>query len=137
VAVDVAVMFAIGHFIAGRSDVLRRLMTRERERVAQVRTTAAAVFHERGVTNTERETGLLIYLSLLEKRLEILADRGVLMAVPALPWNDLMERARACPGTGPALVEFVRALAPMLGEYMPAREGDRDELANAPRFQHE
>lgn len=137
VAVDVAAMYAIGHFVAGRSDVLRRLMTRESERVAQVRTVAAAVFHERGVANTERETGLLVYLSLLERRLEVLADRGVLLAVPALPWNDLMERARACPGTSQALLEFVRALGPMLAEYMPAREDDRDELANAPRFQHE
>ena len=137
VAVDVAVGFAIGHFIGRRSDVIRRSMTTEAERVAQVRTVAAAVFHGRGVANTERETGMLVYLSLLEKRLEILADRGVLLAVPALPWNELMERARACPGTAPALLEFVRNLAPLLAEYLPAREGDRDELANAPRFLHE
>lgn len=134
VAVDVAVVYAIGLFVARRSDSVRRLMTREPERAAQVRTQAAAVFHERGVANTESETGMLIYLSLLERRLEILADRGVLLAVPALPWNQLLERARGCPGTPPALLEYLRGLAPILEQYLPAREGDVDELANEPRF---
>lgn len=137
VAIDVAIVYAAGLFAARRSDGVRRLMTRESERRAQVRTMAAAVFHDRGVANTSGETGMLVYLSLLEKRLEILADRGVLLAVPALPWNQLVERAQDCPGTPQSLLDFIRPLAPLLGEYLPAREGDVDELANAPRFSHE
>ena len=134
VAVDIAAVYGIGLFIARRSDEVRRRVTREAARNSQVRNTAAAVFHERGVANTGAETGMLVYLSLLERRLEILADRGVLLSVPALPWNQILERARGCPGTPAALVEFLRNLAPLLGEYLPAREGDVDELANEPRF---
>ena len=134
VAIDVAVVFAVAQFVAGRSDSVRRLFTRRSERDAQVRTMAAAVFHERGVANTSGETGVLAYLSVLERRLEVLADRGVLMAVPALPWNQLMESARSCPGTPAALLDFVRGLDPLLSEYLPAREGDVDELANEPRL---
>lgn len=137
VAIDVAVIYGVGLFVAGRSDIARRLMTRAAERDAQVRIAAAAVFHDRGVAHTERETGMLVYLSLLERRVEVLADRGVLLAVPAMPWNQLIERARGCPGTPAALVELVRGLAPLLAEYLPAREGDRDELANAPRLMAE
>ena len=137
VAVDVAVVYGIGLFVARRSDTVRRRMTKASERNAQVRTLAAATFHERGVANTAGETGMLVYLSLLEKRLEILADRGVLLAVPALPWNQLLERAHGCPGTPQSLVDFIKGLAPLLAEYLPAREGDVDELSNAPRFSHE
>jgi putative membrane protein len=134
VAADVAIVYGIAFFIAGRSDIIRRRFSRDVERNAQVRTHAAAVFHERGVANTESETGMLVYLSLLERRVEILADRGVLLAVPALPWNQLIERARGCPGTPEALLEFLKSLGPLLGEYLPAREDDLDELANEPRF---
>ena len=134
VAIDVAVVYGIGTFIAGRSDIIRRRFTRHAERDAQVRTHAAAVFHERGVANTGSETGMLVYLSILERRVEILADRGVLLAVPALPWNQLIERARGCPGTAEALLEFLKSLGPLLAEYLPAREDDVDELANEPRF---
>ena len=137
VAIDVAVVYGAALFIARRSDYVRRLFSRRNEREAQVRTAAAAVFHERGVANTSGETGILVFLSVLERRVEVLADRGVLMAVPALPWNELLESARGCPGTPSALLEFVKGLAPLLGEYLPVREGDVDELANEPRFSGE
>lgn len=137
VAIDVAVVYAIGLFIAQRSDIIRRGLTRVAERDAQARTMASAVFHERGVANTAGETGVLVYLSILERRIEVLADRGVLLSVPPLPWNQLIERARGCPGTPAALLEIVRDLGPLLGQYLPAREGDVDELANEPRFSAE
>jgi putative membrane protein len=134
VAIDVAAVYGAALFIARRSDSVRRWLSKAAERDAQVRTTAAAVFHERGVANTSGETGLLVFLSVLERRVEILADRGVLMAVPALPWNQLLERARGCPANPAALLDFIRSLAPLLGEYLPVREGDVDELANEPGF---
>ena len=134
VAVDVVLLYALGIWIAKRSDVVRRLMTTRRERAEQVRRTAAAVFHERGVANTIGETGVLVYLSQLERRIEILADRGILLTVPALAWNQLLELARAHAGTAETLVEVVRALTPLLEAHLPMREGDRDELSNAPRF---
>jgi putative membrane protein len=138
VLVDTAIAYALGFFIARRSDSVRRLMTTERERLAQVRTVASSVFFERGVANTERESGVVIYLGMLERRIEILADRGILLAVPALAWNEAVASARANRAADPAaLVEVVRALLPILEQHLPLREGDRDELANAPRFMSE
>lgn len=135
VLADAVIAYAFGFFIARRSDSVRRLMTTERERLAQVRTVASSVFFERGVANTERESGVVIYLGMLERRIEILADRGILLAVPALAWNETVASARANRAADPAaLVEVVRALLPILEQHLPLREGDRDELANAPRF---
>ncbi len=138
VLIDTAVAYAIGWAIARRSDSVRRLMTTERERAAQVRTLASSVFFERGVANTVRESGVVIYHGLLEQRIEILADRGVLVAVPSLEWNGLLAAARATrSGDAKALVSIVRDLAALLEAYLPRFEGDVDELANAPRFEVE
>lgn len=134
VAVDVAVIWLAGAFIARRSVAIRRLMTTEQERATQARLVAASVFHDRGIANTEEETGVLVYLSVLEGRLELLADRGILEAVPSLEWNRLAAEARAKHATPATLVEVVRALTPLLERHMPVREGDRDELCNVPRF---
>lgn len=134
VAVDVAVVWFAGLFIAQRSLFMRRLMTTEKERAERVRLVAAAVFHDRGIANTQDETGVLVYLSILEGRIELLADRGVLEAVPALEWNRLAAEARARHATPETLVEVVRALTPLLERHMPIREGDQDELCNVPRF---
>jgi uncharacterized membrane protein len=137
VGIDVAVAYLLGSMIARRSDSVRRLMTAERERAAQVRTVASSVFFERGVANTENESGVVIYHGMLERRIEILADRGVLLAVPALEWNTLIADARTKSADLRVLVDIVRALRPLLEQHLPLREGDRDELANAPRFEIE
>jgi len=137
VVIDVAVAYLLGLLIAKRSDSVRRLMTSERERAAQVRTVASSVFFERGVANTENESGVVIYHGMLERRIEILADRGVLLAVPALEWNTLIAGARTRTADLRVLVEVVLALKPLLERHFPLRDGDRDELANAPRFEIE
>ena len=138
VFIDTLVAYAIGYLIARRSDSVRRLMTSERERATQVRTIASSVFFERGVANTERESGVVLYYGMLERRIEILADRGVLLAVPSLQWNEILAAARSSrPADPQKLVDILRALQPLLETYLPRLADDRDELANVPRFETE
>lgn len=88
VAIDVALLFLAGALISSRSGFLRRLFTTRRFRGNAVRTGAASMFYEAGIANTNAELGILIYLSLLERQLELIADRGVLKAIPAVEWNE-------------------------------------------------
>jgi putative membrane protein len=134
VVVDVAAAWVLGLFLSRKSDSVRHLMTTSRERIAQARLVAASVFHERGVANTISESGVLVYLSLLEGHVELLADRGVLAAVPSLEWNRIAESARGRRATTETLLEIVRSLTPLLEQHLPSRQGDVDELCNMPRF---
>jgi len=134
VVADVAAAWVLGLFLSRKSDSVRHLMTTSRERVAQVHLVAASVFHERGVANTMSESGVLVYLSLLEGRIELLADRGVLAAVPSLEWNRIAEIARGRRATTETVLEIVGALTPLLECYLPSRQEDVDELGNVPRF---
>ena len=95
VAIDVAIAWILGLLISQRSFAVQRLMTTAKDRASRVRLVAASVFHERGLANTRAETGLLLYHSVLERRIELLADRGVLEAVPSLEWNRLAAEAGA------------------------------------------
>ncbi len=131
VAIDVVLLWVVGLFISRKSDAVRRMVTTRREQLAQARLTASAAFHDRGVANTMRESGVLVYLSLLERHVELLADRGVLQAVPALEWNRLTQARDASTDT---LLEIVRALTPLLEQHLPSHEGDTDELCNVPQF---
>ena len=132
VALDVGMVWVAALFV--RSDHARRLMTTREEREAQVRTAAAAAFHDRGVANTSEETGVLVYHSVLERRIELLADRGALETLPSLEWNRIADEARARNATPETLAETVRALTPLLEKHLPIREGDVDELCNVPYF---
>lgn len=137
-ALDVLVLYAIGHGIALRSNAVKRVMTSKTERASQVRTAAAALFYERGIANTKGETGLLLYLSLLERRMEMIADRGVLRAVPAIEWNQISARVSSdCAADLKTLAEVMDLLTPLLEQRLPATGDSVDELPNAPRFEVE
>lgn len=129
---DVAIAWILGLIVASKSDALRRAMTTESERVAQVHGTASGVFHDRGVANTSGETGVLVFFSMLERRIEVLADRGILKGVPVEEWTEMVRVTRARRATTAMLLETVHALKPVLALHLPVREGDVDELCNTP-----
>ena len=136
VPVDVALLFAAGVYLSSRSKGIRRLLTTKKFRAQAVRTGAAAMFYEAGIANTNAEMGVLVYLSLLERRLELIADRGVLKAVPALEWNHSLFDLRQA-GRRPELKALSQAmcdLGALLAKHLPATGENPNELPDIPRF---
>jgi putative membrane protein len=137
VAIDVALLFLLGTFIASRSNMLRRLLTSEKFREEAVRTSAAAMFYEAGIANTNAEMGLLIYLSILERRLELIADRGILKSVNALEWNQILFDLHQT-GRKPepkTLLAGLDNLGALLRNHLPATGENSNELPDMPRFE--
>lgn len=136
VAIEVALLFILGAYISSRSSSVRRLLTRKTYRADVVREGAAAMFYEAGIANTDAEMGVIIYLSLLERRLELIADRGVLKAAPPLEWNEcLYELHRA--GRRPqleTLLQALRNLGALLARVLPPTGENPNELPDMPRF---
>ena len=137
VPLDVALLFVLGAFVSSRSNLLRRLLTTKKFRARAARTGAAAMFYEAGIANTHAENGLLIYLSLLERRLEVFADRGILTSVPALEWNHALFELnqagrRAEPGS---LMQALQDLGALLARHKPATGENPNELPDMPRFE--
>lgn len=136
VPVDVALVFALGVFLSSRSNYLRRLFSRERFRSQSVRTAAAAMFYEAGIANTTAEMGVLIYLSLLERRLELIADRGVLKSVPAQEWNNELSELHEA-GKSPEPHQFLSAIerfGKLLAIHLPSTGENPNELPDMPQF---
>ena len=134
---DVIALYVAGAFVSSRGDWLRRFFTSKKFQQKAARTGAAAMFYEAGIANTSAENGLLIYLSLLERQMEVIADRGVLKSVPPLKWNhavfELKELAKdAEPGK---LIEGLRSLGKLLAEHLPATGENPNELADGPRIE--
>jgi putative membrane protein len=137
VAIDVALLFVLGTFVTSRSNTLRRLLTTEKFRDEAVRTSAAAMFYEAGIANTNAEMGVLIYLSILERRLELISDRGVLKGVNALEWNQILFDLRQA-GRKPepeTLLTALESLGALLGNHLPATGENPNELPDLPRFE--
>lgn len=137
VPLEVAALFALGAFVCSRTALLRRLLTSKKFRMNAARQGAAAMFYEAGIANTRAENGLLIYVSLLERQVEVFADRGVLKAMPPLQWNtaihELKDVARHCDPN--KLVQSVQNLGKVLAEHLPATGENPNELVDGPRIE--
>jgi putative membrane protein len=105
-----------------------------RQRLAEaVRDRAVRAFYEKGLYKTRDETGILIFLSLLEHKVWILADRGINQRIAAEQWQGLagelaqgMKAGRACA----ALCSVVGQCGVELARHFPRKADDRNELAD-------
>lgn len=117
---------------------LRRWLTTTRRRQRQVREAARDAYFAEGVGNTRARTGVLIYLSALERRVEVLADAGVTSSVPAAELEAFIQSSKQV-WRSPAPVKALRARLDALGEllarYLPATGDNTNEIPNRPRVQ--
>jgi uncharacterized membrane protein len=95
---------------------------------------AREVFALRGAWNTEENNGILIYVLLAERVVEIVADRGIAARVEEAQWRSVcadMERAFAGGRFEEGAVAGVRGVAALLErEYPGARHAN--ELPDRP-----
>jgi putative membrane protein len=129
------VTFVLVYWLTGRFGLVR-LFLPESVRGAAVDRAAHLAFLEQGLVETRDRTGILIYISLLEHRVEVLADRGINERVEDGTWDgvvrlilDGIKRQKAEEG----LVEAIRLCGEILATQFPPRPDDTDELANRPR----
>jgi len=108
-------------------------------RQATPRERAIKLFGKLGVWDTERNNGVLIYLLLAERAIEIVADRGLNRVVTPAEWTQIaasMQSAFQAGDFEAGLVRAVDAVDALLVRHFPAQAGDVDvnELPDAPLF---
>jgi TPM domain len=93
---------------------------------------ALEVFAALGVWDTEQRNGVLIYLCLADKDVEVVADRG-LAGVSAEEWGAVcaqLERAAEAAAYQEALCEAVQSVGQLIGRHYP--QADRNQQPDRP-----
>jgi uncharacterized membrane protein len=101
----------------------------------QPRERALQVFAEQRVWDTERNNGVLVYLLLADRDIEIVADRGFNGKVSADQWEQAcraMEAGLASGARTEAVVAGIRAVASLCERAFPPVAGDANELPDKP-----
>ncbi|MHB1590663.1 MAG: TPM domain-containing protein [Sulfuricella sp.] len=96
---------------------------------------AVEVFSQLRVWDTERNNGVLIYLLLADRRVEIVADRGIHRDVGPQGWDKIcreMEHAFRQGRFEQGVVEGIRAVASHLVRHYPASGVNVNELPDKP-----
>ncbi len=133
--IDVVLAFLIGAVVCAEVPPLRRLLTPSRVLADRARTTARAAFYEVGVSRTTGRTGVLVFVSIFEQRVEVVPDVGVDPAALGAPWTEALAALQASVTGSPDFGRFVVALGLLkapLTRALPATAGYVNQLPNEP-----
>ena len=96
---------------------------------------AIDVFSQLRMWDTEYNNGVLIYLLLADRAVEIIADRGIHVRVDSQEWQKIcreMEMAFKQANYEAGVVSGIKAVIQHLEIHFPAVSGDQSELPNKP-----
>lgn len=96
---------------------------------------ALEVFGSLRVWDTERNDGVLVYLLLADRDVEIVADRGIAALVGDEVWEAIcraMESAFQHGRFAEGVVQGVRSISDLLATHSPRSGSDRNELSDRP-----
>jgi putative membrane protein len=131
--VDPLFAAAVGVLLAPRLPGLRRLLTPLAVRRRQAETAARSAFVEKKVHRTSGRTGILLYISLLEREAVLVADTGVEAVTASESWKAAaaaIEEAVRRGEDGAAVARRVEALAGVLSPVLVRSADDVDEIAD-------
>ena len=99
------------------------------------RARAVNLFSSLRVWDTEENSGILIYVQLVDRRVEILADRGIAAQVSQAEWDAICRGMEQSFGAGlwrHGALQAVTRAGELLATHFPARDDNPNELPDQP-----
>jgi uncharacterized membrane protein len=96
---------------------------------------ARQVFAQLDVWDTEHNSGVLIYVQLMDRRIEILADRGISAKVGQHEWDAICRRMEDTfreRRFEQGVLDGIREITALLGRHFPPRGVNPNELPDKP-----
>ena len=125
--------FIPGYFLFRTLPRLRMPLVGRGRSAAAVRERALRAFFEKGLHRTRDESGILIFLSLLERKVWILGDRGIDARIDPGGWKKYADRIVGGiheGKTAEVLCAVVEEWGGILRDAFPPRDNDANELPN-------
>jgi len=118
-------------FLFIKVEGLKKAFIGIRRKEEAVRLRAERAFFERGLYRTKKNTGVLFFVSLLEKKVWVLADKGIYKKVDQQTLNRFanevsrgIKEGRACD----ALSQAIQEIGASLAKHFPLTPDDTNEL---------
>jgi len=128
-----AVAFLLLFLVVKHIPVLKRVFITKAEIAEEVEEAALTSFYRRGLGNTRDKTGILIFISVFERQVHVLADQGINDRVEKGVWQeivDMIAKGIKSRRQAEAICTAVLRCGELLQEHFPIKQDDTDELEN-------
>jgi putative membrane protein len=130
---DVLAAFVAGAVISAAAAPLQRRLSSRARLARDVAVGARAAFVELGVSRTRDRTGILVFVSLFERRVEVVADIGLDDPGDAIASAFERLRASAAEARVDVFLQALEGLAEPLAAKLPRRDDDANEIEDEMR----
>lgn len=131
----------LGALLGAYVPTFKRLLAGQVLLARTVHHRAMRAFVEEEVFNTRDRTGILLFISLLEHRIEVLGDEGINRRVTADDWTEVVAKIRAGikqKQIAKGLIDAIEICGHLLERRgVEIQPDDSDELSNEVRFSDE
>jgi len=121
------------YVLFSKSPVLKRAFVSVKRQQNAVKSRALRAFYEKGLHRTKDNTGVMFFLSLLERKVWVIADKGIHEKVKqheldrfARAVSEGVRGGYACD----ALCKAINEMGSLLARYYPVTAGDKNELSD-------
>lgn len=132
IPLEVGVAFAFGFLWASHSRLLRRALSGSKAKASAVGAYARCAFHELGVSKTKGRSGILVYISILEQKVEVITDWGIDPKKLGPQWENFCAelQVRLKSSTPERFAEHLQTMGNLLATEYPRAADDENELAD-------
>jgi len=128
-------LISIFSFFLGKILIIQRFFISRRRREKEVEDRAELEFHRLVSLKTQNKTGILLFVSLMERYSVVLADESISKKLPPETWNEVLKLLNSQMSSKELAKGFVPAIekcGELLTSHFPRDPQDKNELANYP-----
>lgn len=130
ILVDLPIFYGIALWL-GRFSFLQRLLVSGEDTELQVNMRAELEFYEADLKSTRAQTGILLFISLMEHRVVVLADQAIANKLPPDTWNgvvNLIITGIKQNNLADGLTKGIQRCGEILKPHFPLQADDENEL---------
>ena len=127
------ILFVLGGWLLNRIPCLKRPFISRREIDAEVEEAAITAFFRQGLYRTRDASGVLLFISVFEHKVWLLADKGIHEKIPKGEWETLVDRITQGIHRGQsadAICSAIDSIGALLQSHFPIKPDDTNELTN-------
>lgn len=132
IATHFATLFVATRWLSGNS-WLQRYLTPKSDQKFQVEQRAVTEFYEHKIHHTDKKTGILIFISVMERMAVVIGDEAINNKLNPQDWqrtlekilNELKEKRLKA-----GIIQGLNTAKDLLSQHFPAQPGDINELSN-------
>lgn len=127
------IIFILAYMLVRNVSALKRLFVSEKEIAEEVEEAAITNFFLNGLHHTRDSNGILLFISVFEHKVWVLADKSINEKVPEGHWDAIVTRLTEGIRRHQAAAAICRAINTIgeeLKHHFPSKEDDTNELHN-------